>query len=76
MVVTDVGGLKETIGERGTGIVCEKAEPECVAEAIRSYFADPQGKEKFIENIRRENDRLSWRRFAADLTDYIKEIQQ
>ena len=74
MVVTDVGGLRETVGERGTGIVCEEGTPACVAAAIRSYFGDPQLQDRLREGIRAEKDRLSWSRFAEDLTGFAAGI--
>ncbi len=70
MVVTDTGGLKETIGDRGTGIVAEKAEPETIRREILRYFANPGLKEEFIANIRREKERLSWSRFADNLLNF------
>lgn len=74
MVVTDVGGLKETIGDRGTGIVCKECTPECVAEAIENYFDHPERKEEFVSNIRKENERLSWNRFCKNLTEFINTL--
>ena len=74
MVVTDVGGLKETVGERGTGIVCDEGTPDNVASAIRRYFADPQLQEHLREGIRAEKERLSWSRFSHDLTGFIQRL--
>ncbi len=76
MVVTDVGGLKETIGDRGTGLVCNDCTPECVASAIEKYFSHPELKEMFISNIRKENERLSWNRFCKDLTGFINTLHR
>ena len=74
MIVTDVGGLKETIGDRGTGIVAEKGTPEAIAEEIMKYFADPQIKEDCITNIRKEKERLSWNMFARKLVNFIERV--
>ena len=74
MIVTNVGGLKETIGDRGTGIVAENGTPEAIAEEIVKYFADPQIKEDCIINIRKEKERLSWSTFARKLTDFIGQL--
>lgn len=73
MIVTDVGGLRETIGDRGTGIVCNDSTPECIAGAITGFFGDPTLRESCLEHIRTENERLSWSRFAKDLTNFVKE---
>lgn len=76
MIVTDVGGLKETIGAEGTGMVCRECSAECVEDAIRRYFSDPQLKEKYIDGIRRLNERLSWNRFCKDLTEFAETIRK
>ena len=74
MIVTNVGGLKETIGDRGTGIVAESGTPEAIAEDILKYFSNPQIKEDCIINIRKEKERLSWSTFARKLTDFIGQL--
>ena len=74
MIVTDVGGLKETIGDRGTGLVAPSGTPECIAKEIVSYFDDPSIAESCIRNIRTEKERLSWTAFAAELEKFIEKI--
>ena len=74
MIVTDVGGLKETIGDRGTGIVAEDGRPETIAKEILRYFSDPSIKADLIKNIRLEKERLSWKSFAAGLVEFAKEL--
>jgi glycosyltransferase involved in cell wall biosynthesis len=74
MVVTDVGGLKETIGDRGTGLVAPEGAPECICKEIQRYFSDPAIKEECIANIRLEKDRLSWKAFAAKLEEFIGQL--
>jgi glycosyltransferase involved in cell wall biosynthesis len=74
MIVTDVGGLRGTIGDRGTGLVAPAAEPESIRREILRYFADPTLRERCIEAIRREKERLSWDRFAADLTAFAEQL--
>ena len=74
MIVTDVGGLKETIGDRGTGLVADEGTPEAICNEIKKYFADPQIKEDCIKNIRVEKDRLSWNTFARKLTEFIGQL--
>lgn len=75
MVVTDVGGLKETVGERGTGIVCEKGTPACIAAAITRYFDDPDLQIHLRKGMDAEKERLSWSRFAQDLTTFAESIK-
>ena len=74
MIVTDVGGLDETIGKKGTGLVATEGTPKAIAEQIRKYFADPQISANCINNIRQEKERLSWNNFARKLTDFIGQL--
>ena len=74
MIVTDVGGLKETIGDRGTGLVAQEGTHEAIHREILKYFSDPQIKEDCIRNIREEKERLSWSTFARKLTGFIGQL--
>ena len=74
MIVTDVGGLKETIGDRGTGLVAKEGTPQAIREEIEKYFADPKIAEECIRNIRTEKDRLSWNGFAERLIGFIGQL--
>ena len=70
MVVTDVGGLKGTIGDRGTGIVASAPDPLLIREEILRYFANPALRESCIAAIGREKQRLSWDVFCRSLADF------
>lgn len=72
MIVTDVGGLKETIGDRGTGIVTSECTPACIADAVERYFADDAIRTSCIQNIRSEKARLSWSTFCLNLTNFVE----
>jgi glycosyltransferase involved in cell wall biosynthesis len=74
MVVTDVGGLRETVGAHGTGIVCDECTPESVADAINRYFDDPDLQIHLRECMGEEKERLSWSRFAKDLTKFAAQL--
>ena len=74
MIVTDVGGLKETIGDRGTGIVVSDCSPEAISKAVEEYFMNPQTAEECIRNIRMEKERLSWSGFAERLIEFIRQL--
>lgn len=76
MIVTDVGGLKETVGETGTGIVAHECTPQAIMHEIERYFAEPQLKQSFITNIRKEKERLSWKSFSEQLIDFINQIRK
>ena len=74
MIVTDVGGLKETIGDRETGLVVPQCTPEAVSKAIEKYFSNPQIGERCVLNIRKEKERLSWSGFAERLIRFIEQL--
>ncbi|MGM9736752.1 MAG: glycosyltransferase [Candidatus Cryptobacteroides sp.] len=74
MIVTDVGGLKETIGDRGTGIVASDCSPEAIGREISRYFSEPGLKATFIGNIRKEKERLSWEGFAERLVGFAESL--
>lgn len=76
MIVTDVGGLKETVGDTGTGIVAPGCTPQAIMHEIERYFAEPQLKQSFITNIRKEKERLSWKSFSEQLIDFINQIRK
>ncbi|MCQ2142754.1 MAG: glycosyltransferase [Bacteroidales bacterium] len=67
MVVTSVGGLRETIGESGTGLAVDSPEPALVREAIERYFSDPEIAAACRRSIASEKERLSWRAFCERL---------
>ena len=74
MIVTDVGGLKETIGDRGTGLVASEGTPEAIKDEIEKYIEDPSIRQNCISNIRLEKERLSWKTFAQKLTEFIGQL--
>ena len=75
MIVTDTGGLKETIGDRGTGIVADECTPECILKEINRFFSEPGLQEECIRNIRLEKERLSWNTFVLKLEDFIRTLK-
>ena len=70
MIVTDVGGLKETIGGRGTGIVAPTPAPGAIREEILRYFGDASLRESCRDAIGKEKQRLGWDTFCSRLTDF------
>lgn len=74
MVVTDVGGLKEAIGETGTGLVASDPRPATVRAEIERFFATPGLQENCIENIKHEKQRLSWPNFCEKLLAFAGEL--
>jgi glycosyltransferase involved in cell wall biosynthesis len=74
MIVTDVGGLKGTIGDRGTGIVAPAAEPGAIRDEILRYFSDPSVRTDCVRAIRLETERLDWDRFCEILTGFAAQL--
>ncbi len=74
LLVTDVGGLKETIGNKGTGIVAKECSPACIREEIERYFADPGIAKTCKKHIGEERERLSWKNFRAGLLDFAQTV--
>ena len=70
MIVTDVGGFKDTIGARGTGIVAPEASARAIRKEILRFFEDPSLRESCRKAIGMEKDRLGWDRFCTALTDF------
>jgi glycosyltransferase involved in cell wall biosynthesis len=66
IVATEVGDLKATIGDTGTGIACT-ASARSLADGIQMIFTI--GKERFIDRIQEEKKRLSWDNFAKTLLE-------
>ena len=74
MVVTSVGGLRQTIADTGTGLVADEVSPAAVAAKIREYFSDASLRENCIRSIRKESERLSWKRFSEELLNFAEEL--
>ena len=70
MVVTDVGGLKGTIGARGTGIVASEPSPESIRKEVLRFFGDPALRQSCQEAIGKEKKRLGWDAFCQHLTEF------
>jgi len=74
LVVTDVGGLREAIGDSGTGLVASAPEPREVATAIKEFFKAPSVRTACIRAIRREAERLGWTRFCEELLIFANSL--
>lgn len=76
MITTNVGGLKETIGDRGTGVIINDGAPQTIANAITDYFSpdNSQNREEMVENIKKEKQRLSWSTFCTKLEEFYKTL--
>ena len=70
MVVTDVGGLRQSVGDCGTGLVADRPDVDCIVDEIRTYFSDVNIKTLCVNAIRAEKERLSWKSFSKRLIDF------
>ncbi|HIT48347.1 MAG TPA: glycosyltransferase [Candidatus Coprenecus stercoripullorum] len=74
VITTGVGGLKETIGARGTGITVDDISPEAIREAVVRFFTEPGIREEITDNIKKERQRLSWSSFCNGLTELYNKL--
>lgn len=74
MVTTAVGGLKEMIGDTGTGMIAESISAESVRDAICGYFSAIRDDNPFIRNIQQEKKRLSWETFCSNLLRFYNTL--
>ncbi len=72
MITTNVGGLKETIGDKGTGVIMEDGNPQTIANALEDYFKEENvaQRENMIKCIKAEKERLSWKNFVQKLESF------
>lgn len=70
MVVTDVGGLRQSIGDCGTGLVARRPDADCIMKEIKEYFSSPNMKTLCVNAIRAEKERLSWKTFCKRLLEF------
>lgn len=74
MIVTDTGALRASVEGRGTGLVADRAEPECVREAVLRFFDTPGLRESCHEHILQEKRRLSWSEFCKGITGFYETL--
>lgn len=72
LIVTDTGGLAESVAGRGIGRVIPEISAASVAETVSRYFE--AGSEQFVRNIRTLKTVLTWDRFAAALLDFAARL--
>lgn len=73
LVTTPVGGLVESVGKAGTGMLTNDITPQSVASAVEKYFAENR-KEEYLRNISRLKTELGWEAFATKLEDFINTL--
>ncbi len=70
MVVTDVGGLKQAVGDSGTGLVAARPDADLIADEVRKYFSDSNIRTLCVNSMKAEKERLSWKSFSKKLIDF------
>lgn len=73
LITTPVGGLVESVGKAGTGMLAENITPQAIASAVEKYFAENR-KEEYLYNISRLKEELGWEAFASKLEDFINTL--
>jgi glycosyltransferase involved in cell wall biosynthesis len=69
IIATDVGGLKESITDRSTGLIVPKAESNLIAAAIQDFFNNAMGA-SMKHDIIHLKERLSWDKFAEGIVNF------
>jgi len=70
-LVTDVGGLKDAVGDKG--IVVPANDSLLMAEGIKTFFEDEGRLERCKLEIERERQFYSWNYFARELVEFAIE---
>ncbi len=65
MLVTDVGGLREIVGDGKCGYVV-KPDPQSIANAIVDYF-DNSRKALFSEGVKKEKEKFAWDKMTGSI---------
>jgi len=72
MIVTDVGGLKESVIPEKTGLVVAP-DPEAIAKGIERFF-ELSGSIDFKQQIREEKKRYNWEYFSDQILKLFKQV--
>lgn len=72
LIVTDTGGLKESVEKPDTGLVCPAVSVEAIAATIGKFYASDRT--RFITNIQKEKQSLSWDSFAETLLSFASSL--
>ena len=75
VIVTDVGGLKETVEKYNTGLIVSRPETGLVKEAVIKYFEGDLSLRRSLEaNIAEYKKQYSWDKFSGELIKFCEEI--
>lgn len=73
VITTNVGTLGDTISTAKTGIVVNEADPESIANGIKSYFISESAQSDYLNHIKEEKKRLSWKSFTDSLQTFFEQ---
>jgi glycosyltransferase involved in cell wall biosynthesis len=71
VIATNVGGLKESVGDKELGLIIDNADPKLLSTAVENYFSKGLA-DRFISNIRSEKQNNSWDHFASEMIRFSK----
>lgn len=74
MVVTDVGGLRQTIADCGCGLLCKECTPDAVKQSISDFFSEASVRNGCIESIRSQKEKLGWKAFCGRFIDFANTL--
>ena len=72
ILVTDVGGLKETVPHNKVGYVCQP-DPEDVADHLVDFFIQDRELD-FINGVKEEKHKYSWDRMIDDIKSLYRKL--
>lgn len=73
MIATNVGGLQEMVKNDITGKIIDKPDVRQIAKGIEEFFSFDQS--IFVENIKKEKEKLSWKVYADKIIGLYSEIK-
>lgn len=72
LIATDTGGLKESIGQQGTGLIVAEVSAPAIAAAIEAFYRTDR--DEFVQQIRALKASLSWENFAGALIRFAETL--
>ncbi len=77
VVTTPIGGLTEQVQHKQTGLICEFASSQAIAESIKQFLDNPDLMERCATGAQREaQESLSWSAIASHFDQVIGRILQ
>jgi len=74
MVVTDVGGLRQAVGDTGIGLVAAQPDPDSILAEIRAFFDNGNLRILCQNACKAEKERLSWHAFSSAMLDFTDKM--